>query len=261
MCEKMKNNYRMSNQMNSTVVRVLTSSMERFSERTAMVDIESSVTYKELKHDSDVLTQYIEDVTRGENSFVLLMLPRRVCFFTAAIAVQKAGCAYVPISHTYPAERINYIISDCQPKLIITTSEIFHQRNQKGELNIGNAHLLFLDKTDLKSVDASPADLSSPDIPALLLYTSGTTGKPKGVLHSSHSLLCASLIWKLELGEDAPWLATAVMADFSFIASTFDTFGPLYYGGCVHILGEDVRADMDYVRKYIHDNHIYRGGF
>ena len=139
MCEKMKNNYRMSNQMNSTVVRVLTSSMERFSERTAMVDIESSVTYKELKHDSDVLTQYIEDVTRGENSFVLLMLPRRVCFFTAAIAVQKAGCAYVPISHTYPAERINYIISDCQPKLIITTSEIFHQRNQKGELNIGNA--------------------------------------------------------------------------------------------------------------------------
>lgn len=258
MCEKMKNNYRMSNQMNSTVVRVLTSSMERFSERTAMVDIESSVTYKELKHDSDVLTQYIEDVTRGENSFVLLMLPRRVCFFTAAIAVQKAGCAYVPISHTYPAERINYIISDCQPKLIITTSEIFHQRNQKGELNIGNAHLLFLDKTDLKSVDASPADLSSPDIPALLLYTSGTTGKPKGVLHSSHSLLCASLIWKLELGEDAPWLATAVMADFSFIASTFDTFGPLYYGGCVHILGEDVRADMDYVRKYIHDNHIYR---
>ncbi|MBW4702075.1 MULTISPECIES: non-ribosomal peptide synthetase [unclassified Micromonospora] len=134
------------------------------------------LTYAELDARSDRLAALL--VARGvtTESFVAVTLPRTAVLAVALLAIVKAGAAYVPIDPAYPADRIDYMLTDAAPALLLTT----HGTDPDAGTAVGR---LFLDEIDLAQGQSEPVRVAAPATAAgYMIYTSGSTGRPKGVV-------------------------------------------------------------------------------
>ncbi|SDM86807.1 non-ribosomal peptide synthetase [Allokutzneria albata] len=144
------------------------------------------VSYAELSARANRLARLLISQGVGPESIVALALPRSVDIVVAELAVLTAGAAYLPVDPAYPAARIEFMLSDARPVLVLTLAEV------AGDLP--EARLIVLDDPAIMStVDAMPdapvtdADRRAPlsvAHAAYVIYTSGSTGKPKGVVVS-----------------------------------------------------------------------------
>ena len=208
-------------------------------DRLAVADATESLTYGELSHRSNVLAQRLIESGVKPNDFVAVMLERTIAFPLAVIAIHKAGAAYVPIDLEYPEERQQYMLSDCQAKVVIDRQ--------------------FIAETDF-SQDAASVDLSTSDGLAYMIYTSGSTGKPKGaVLHQAGLWNFINVIIDMEhLTTDD---RISGHRSFSFDAHIEDLFPILTVGGSFHIMPEGIRKDLAAIRDYLFEHQITGGGY
>jgi non-ribosomal peptide synthetase-like protein len=134
-------------------------------------------TYEQINTAANELAPVLafKGITVG--SFVGILLKRSPEVYISMLAVLKAGGAYVPLDMGYPDDRINFILQDSGATLLITSPHAGKTIDAKCEV------LLFDDK--LRSTMSENLPLSTPhipfDSPAYMVYTSGTTGRPKGV--------------------------------------------------------------------------------
>ena len=154
---------------------------EASADQIALVCGGERMTYGELERRANQLARYLRSrgVRRGD--CVGLWLPRTIEAYVALLGILKAGAAYVPLDPEYPAERVSFILSDCQARALVTTSELAKQ--------VGGfrGQVLALDERQ-QEIGAQPSDQLSradtgaaPEDRCYVIYTSGTTGKPKGV--------------------------------------------------------------------------------
>ena len=102
------------------------------------------------------------------------MVPRSEWYLLCALGVLKTGAAYVPIDTSYPDERIGFMISDSSAKVVLVTPET----EERASLLTKSA---LIDCTSLPAQSFEPVSISPQDT-AVVLYTSGTSGRPKGSL-------------------------------------------------------------------------------
>ena len=203
---------------------------------TAVVDSQSQITYKQLDEQSDAVAAYLMAKGVKPDDFVAVMMGRVKEFVVAVIGINKAGAAYVPIDPEYPADRIEYMCSDCEAKVVLT--EEVMQEALTSDLRPLTSHL------------------ATPERRCYMIYTSGSTGKPKGVVISQASVT-AYIAWLKPTFNYAPGLRNIHHPSFSFDASTQDIFLPMAVGGETHILSEELRKDLEGMARYIKDHQIY----
>ncbi len=147
----------------------------------ALVCNNSFISYQELEHRSNQLAHCLAQRNIKKGSIVAILLERSIESYLAILAVLKVGAAYVPIEVDYPEERINYIFSDVELNLVITSSQQYKERN------IRWPNTLIIDEISSELALYSSARLTQAphqtDEEGLcyIIYTSGSTGKPKGV--------------------------------------------------------------------------------
>jgi amino acid adenylation domain-containing protein/non-ribosomal peptide synthase protein (TIGR01720 family) len=147
------------------------------------------LTYAELDTRANRLAHLL--MTRGAapERIVALALPRSVDIIVAQLAVLKTGAAFLPVDPAYPPERVNFMLGDAKPVLVLTHAEIAPKLPP-----IEGTAVLALDDTETATQpDRPPTDVDrvrplSPEHPAYVIYTSGSTGQPKGVLVSHAGL-------------------------------------------------------------------------
>ena len=194
----------------------------------------TTLTYGELNGKANQLARYLVARGIGPESVVALRLPRSVELIVALWAVLKAGAAYLPIDSGYPAERIEFMLRDARPSLVLTGLP---------------------DVTHLSAADLSDADRTTPllsEHPCYVIYTSGSTGVPKAVVMPSGALVNLVHWWTAV----EPPARIAQFSATSFDVSAMEILIATIGGGTVVVPEDDVRKDAGRLVEWLGANRI-----
>lgn len=218
---------------------------ERFSnqaalypERVAVCYKGVSLSYSELEARSNQLANYLRERGVGQGNLVGLLLDRSEEMVVGILGVLKSGAGYVPIDPSLPAQRISYMLSQSEATFLLSTPSYT-------ALCSSNLPLISIDDCSIWSSSsvAYDVDLDSQD-PAYCIFTSGSSGKPKGVLMGHGSVL--SLVWGLEKTVYRHYksgLRVGLLASYAFDASVQQIFGSLLLGHSLYIADDASRKD------------------
>ncbi|MFI7115839.1 amino acid adenylation domain-containing protein [Amycolatopsis sp. NPDC049868] len=191
-----------------------------------------SLTYAELNHRANRLAHELIAAGAGSGRFVAIALPRDVRLVVAMLAVAKSGAAYVPIDPAYPAARIEYMLEQARPEVGLIDGDPVPVGGDVTWLRLNAPEVR--DSVSSRPVD-DPTVPSHPLLPAYAMFTSGTTGQPKGVVVSQGNV--ANLLeWSSRCFDQDQLSHVLATASIGFDASVFEVFAPLVRGGTVEVL-------------------------
>ena len=204
-------------------------------EATALVFKNERLSYGELNERANQLAHHLLALGVTTETRVGLCVERSLEMVVALLGILKAGAAYVPLDPEYPQPRLAFMLADAEVSVLLT------QESLLSRLPESEQPVLCLDRDwpeIAKQSRATPAIKITPDNLAYLVYTSGSTGQPKGVAitHRAINRLVHGLPM-LALDEDQVILQAAPLA---FDASTFELWGALLRGGCSVLLSEQI---------------------
>lgn len=208
-------------------------------ERTAVVGEDATYTYQELDSRSNAIAQNLIEQGVQAGDFVCISMWGSANFVAAAIGIEKAGAAYVPIDPEYPEERRLYMQQDCESKVVIHEEWLRDYDSGTRQTTINRA---------------------KPDGLAYMIYTSGSTGKPKGVMipHSAKMNFVQFIAKEHQLTENS---RICCHPSVSFDASIEDLYPVLTVGGTLYIVPQKARKDMILLHRFIVDNSITGANF
>ena len=164
----------------------------------------------------------------------------------AVYTLLRNGYTYIPLDPNLPKERLNYIIEDSQMNLILTTPDLAHKFNNGNIVDV---------TAQVPDVHLGEKPANQPYI-AYIMFTSGTTGKPKGVPISYDNLLSfmQSIVDELHyLGNDGRLLC---FSSIGFDVTIYEIMGSLYSGATLCIATEDIRNDGGLIYQFINQEQI-----
>ncbi|MFD9741897.1 amino acid adenylation domain-containing protein, partial [Umezawaea sp. NPDC059074] len=223
-----------------SITEVFETQVHRTPEATALVVGDRSLTFAELNAWANRVARTFVDSGVGPERLVALALPRSVEFVVALLAVWKAGGVYLPVDPELPADRIDFVLRDANPVLVVTDTLPACDDRQSADLT-----------------DADRTTPSSPDHAAYVIYTSGSTGRPKGVVIDHRGLVNLLVNHREDFVAAAGGgrLRVALSAVFSFDTS-LEGIVLLADGHELHVLEEDVRLDPPAMVDYVVDRRI-----
>ena len=212
-----------------TVAQVFEDQAARTPDAIAVIDGESRLTYRELAERAAQMASGLRARGVVEGQFVGIKAERSARFVAGLLGILKAGAAYVPLNPNEPTERLEKTRRDCQL-------------------------VLDLDGDSPPVGGGSVGIATAPTGPAYVLYTSGSTGEPKGVVIPHSGII------RLVIGNDyAPFAESDVVAfasNLCFDAATFEIWGALLNGGTLVTTPLDVLLDPARLAAHLEANHI-----
>jgi amino acid adenylation domain-containing protein len=219
--------------------RLFEAQAERTPEAVALVFEDEKVTYQELNRRANQLAHHLRGLGIGPEVLVGICVERSVEMVVGLLGILKAGGAYVPLDPAFPKERIAFMLNDARVPLVLTQESL--EANLFGQ----EARLVHLD-TDAEAIrrhsTEDPTGEVATDNLAYILYTSGSTGQPKGVqiTHGSVVNFLASMCREPGLTERDTLLAVTTL---SFDIAGLEIFLPLTMGARLVLMPREVAQD------------------
>ncbi|MDB5014987.1 MAG: hypothetical protein JWQ25_3189, partial [Daejeonella sp.] len=233
--------------------------VERTPNAIALVYEGVRLTYLELNNKANRVAAFLRKTYQiVPDDLVALCLDRSEHMIIAILAVLKAGGAYVPVDPKYPQERIRFILQDTHARIMLS-NEAHYERSKQAANDLD----LMIECIDSSSFESAVARLSADNLvteclPANLfyiVYTSGTTDNPKGVMiEHRHIIPVIDAIREAYNFEDVAKISA--FTSFGFDVSSSEFFISLLYGNELHLLSEKLRTDVKELSKYILTNEI-----
>ena len=205
---------------------------------TAVVSEGKTLSYRELNERANQVAHYLRKRGVGPEVLVGVCLNRTPEMVIGLLGIWKAGGAYVPLDPAYPRERLSYMMRDSAAKFLLTSGELKRHIPSADD----KAILLDSDWNQIaKESSTNPESSAVPSNLAYVMYTSGSTGEPKGAM-ILHSGLANYLTWAIGAYGVEAGCSVPVHSSISFDLTVTSLYPALLAGGKVELLREDVGA-------------------
>ncbi len=216
----------------------------------AVVDGSEKLTYRELNDLANRLAQELRRHGAGPDEIVALFAGRSVFLVVALLAIIKSGAAYLPLDPLFPPRRLAYMLDDSKPRVLITEQKL------RDDLPPFSGTTILLEDRAWRSHGSDNLSVAvTGENLAYLLYTSGSTGEPKGVAVPRKAL--ANLLWSmrdlLQLSERDRLLAVTTI---SFDIAGADMWLPLLVGAQIVIATREDASDGNLLGELIERHKI-----
>lgn len=224
----------------------------RVPDATALVFGTRRISYGELEQRSNALAHYLQSLGVGTEDVVGLCMDRSPELVLSMIAVLKSGAAYLPLDPSYPAQRLSYMLQDSAASTLIVGDQV-----DPTILNFSGTVIESRKFSDVftRLAPSPPVSAVAQNNLAYLLYTSGSTGAPKGVMieHGQLSNYAQGVTETLGLSE---FRRFASVQSFSFDSTGTVLFSSLISGAELHIMDLDTTLDPASFSAYMEANQI-----
>ena len=227
--------------LTQTLPQMLADQARRTPEALAVVCEPKRYTYEEFDHRSNQVAQFLESLGVGPGKPVGIAMRRSADLVVALVGVMKCGGVYVPLDPAYARARLNYMLADSGAKVLITE----HGLLSEFERHANHVQIVYLDDdwmTLTERDELAPAFRAHADDLAYIMYTSGSTGEPKGVGIPHRALTNFLHSMAVEPGITSKDCLLAVTSP-SFDISLLELTLPLTTGATVVIVDERTAAD------------------
>lgn len=227
-----------------TIYSYLLKQVEEQPDATAVFDGHRSLTFREL----DALATSIAATFPVHPKAVGVVMNHSVEMIASLFAILKTGAAYIPVEPSFPVERIRFIMDECGVDFILTGHEYARK--------LGTEHpLLFIESGMPLDASVSVPMTATPDDIAYILYTSGSTGAPKGVMVYNRNVCHYVRAFRNEFHPKAG----DVMLQYSvcsFDIFVEEVFASLLSGAALAIPPYDVKSDMHRLMHFVEKNKV-----
>jgi len=228
-------------------------------ERTALVYEKESLTYLELNHKANQIANALRQNKVQPNQLVGLLAGRSFEMIIGIMGILKSNGAYVPLDPENPIQRLQMIISDVQPAIMIIQRSLLSQWQKIQHPNSTDNDITVYILEDLLQCPDRECYLNpertcqSSDL-GYVMYTSGSTGRPKGILTNQKSIV--RVVKETNYIKITPEDAMLQLSNFAFDGSAFDIFGALLNGAKLVLLPAKWSLDMEKLLAVIHQENI-----
>ncbi|MEC0184206.1 non-ribosomal peptide synthetase, partial [Paenibacillus peoriae] len=208
------------------------------------------LTYSELNKSANQLARTLQSYGVQPEQRIGLLVERSIEMIVGILAVLKAGGVYVPIDPEYPVERIHYMLEDSDAQIVLTQQTFIDRISFNGIT-------LALDDSAIYSADGSNLimPMARADHLMYVLYTSGTTGQPKGVM-VTHRSAVNTVNWFSQRYATNDGLRMILTSEYTFDPSLEQIFATLLYGGELHCIRRTTLLSKQLLIEYIKTHNI-----
>ncbi|WP_145956652.1 non-ribosomal peptide synthetase, partial [Xenorhabdus budapestensis] len=250
-----------------TLQQLFEAQVERTPDNVALVFENETLTYHQLNERANQLAFVIRECYLQQNyqqqnnetmqadTPIALYLDRSLEMVISILAVLKAGGAYVPISPAYPAERVQFILTDIAAPCVLTQQRHLTTLAEYIQILTEQPVLIAADDRTIttdQSVE-NPVRINRPTDLAYIIYTSGTTGQPKGVM-IEHKNVAHMVATQAELFDATKRTKALMFAAYVFDGSVFELFPSLFNGLTIYLCSETERHSHAVARLIQREN-------
>lgn len=194
-------------------------------------------TYQELDHQSNCIAKELLKYSASQGERIALLFEHDAPMIAAILGVLKAGKIYIPLDPEYPRDRVEYILEDALSSAVITNNKNLIRAQ---ELIQDSLPLINIDEINLTENSADIKLEILPDTIAYILYTSGSTGQPKGVIQNHRHVLhfIRNYTNNLHINDQD---SLTLLSSYSFDAAIMDIFGAILNGATLYPI--NIRED------------------
>ncbi len=200
-----------------------------FPDRLAVKTLTDALTYDALNKSTNRVAHTILAHSGTKEEPIAILLDKGARQMAAILGVLKAGKIYVPLDASYPAARTSYIVEDSGARLIVTDNQHLSYIEQLAD---GKRRVINLDEQDFPISTENPGLFISPNRASYVMYTSGSTGQPKGVVQNHRNVLHKVMQYTNAIHVCAEDRLT-LFRSLSVSGSIRDLFGGLLTGAAV----------------------------
>ncbi|UJW29857.1 amino acid adenylation domain-containing protein [Saccharothrix sp. AJ9571] len=242
-----------------TLVALLEAQVRRTPDAAAVMFGDTTLTYAQVNAAANRLARYLAGRGIGPENLVAVALPRSANTIIAFMAVLKAGAAYLPLDPVDPADRLEFVIRDAKPVLILTTGD-----TDLSTVDTKTPVLVIDEEEVVSGLESMAAEdlLDSERTSSLttanahyVIYTSGSSGRPKGVLVEGRGLV-NNLQWMQDAYPVGPGDILLFRTSVRFDSVGLEIWFPLLAGAAIRVTPADVLRDPERLASFIADNGV-----
>ncbi|SFW81921.1 non-ribosomal peptide synthetase [Chitinophaga sancti] len=223
--------------------------VKRRPEHIAIRCYDTTLTYLELHQSAEYYADRLLRYGANTGTKIGIIMDRSPEMIVGIWAILRIGATYVPVDPDYPSERIAFMLQDSTASICLTTYQVY------SSVNIPfTGKMLIIDTENEVPAAALTVPAAASPGPAYIMYTSGSTGEPKGVAIEHYNVIRTVVQTNyIDISEADSILQ---VSNYVFDGSVFDIFGSLLNGATLVLMKQESISDTEQLETLIRDNHI-----